>query len=41
MDILDKKIFASERTSYTLPQGIYELSDINKTVEPLLPDIVE
>ena len=41
MDILDIKYLQSERTSYTLPVGIYELSDINKTLEYLLPDIVK
>ena len=40
MDLLDKKYFPSERTGYTLPPGIYEKSYINKTLEYLLPDIV-
>ena len=38
MDILDIKFFPSERTGYTLPPGIYGKSDINKTLEHLLPD---
>ena len=32
MDVLDKKHFPSKRTGYTLPTGIYEISDINKTL---------
>ena len=40
MVLLDIKKIPSERTGYTLPPGIYEISDINRTVEYLLPDIV-
>ena len=40
MYILDIKFFPSKRTSYTLPPRIFEKSDINKTLEFLLPDIV-
>ena len=41
MDVLDIKNFPSERTGYTLPPGIYEVSDINTTLKYLLPDIVK
>ena len=41
MDILNINYFPSERTSYTLPPGIYEISNINKTLAYLLPDIVK
>ena len=41
MDILDIKYFQSERTGDTLEPGIYEINDINKTLESLLPDIVK
>ena len=41
MDVLDIKYFPSKRTGYTLPPGIYEISDINKTLQYLLPDIVK
>ena len=41
MNILDKKNFPSERTRYTLQPGTYETSDINKTLENLLFDIVK
>ena len=33
LDVLDTRFFPSERTGYTLPPGIYETSDINKTLE--------
>ena len=33
MDISDIKEFPSQGTSYILPLGIYELSDINKMLE--------
>ena len=36
-----KNNFPSERTGYTLPPGRYETSEINKTLEFLLPHIVE
>ena len=41
MDALDKKYFPSERTGYTLPPGIYEIGDFNKTPHNLLSDIVK
>ena len=41
MDIFDIKFFPSQRTSYTLPLGIYEIANINKTFECSLPDIVK
>ena len=41
MDVLDIKYFPSERTGYTLPPGIYEVSDINTTLKYLLPDSVK
>ena len=41
MDILDIKIFPSDITGYTLPSGIESLSDINKTLDYKLPDILK
>ena len=41
MDALDIKYFPSERTGYTLQPGIYEVSDINKTLEYILHDFVK
>ena len=41
MDILDKKSFPSERTGNSLPSGIYEVGDINKTLAYLLPNFVK
>ena len=41
MDVLDIKFSPSERTGYTLPPGIYEVSDINRTLKYLLPDMVK
>ena len=41
MDVLDIKHFPSERTGYTLPPGMNEISDINKTLDCLLPDILK
>ena len=41
MDVLDIKYFQSERTGYTLQSAVYEISDINKTRQYLLPDIVK
>ena len=40
-DISDIIYFPSGRTSYTLAAGIYEISDIKKTLKNLLPDIVK
>ena len=39
--IIDINCFPSKRTSYTLPLGIFEISDINKRLEHLLPDILK
>ena len=33
MDVLDIKHCPSQRIGYTLPPGIYEITDINKTPE--------
>ena len=41
MDILDIKYIPSKRTSFTVPPGIYENGDINKTLEYLLPELVK
>ena len=41
MNILDIKCFPSEKTRYTLPPGIFEISDINKSLEDLMPENVE
>ena len=41
MDVIDIKYFPSKRTGYTLPPGIYEIGDINKTLDFLLPDFVK
>ena len=41
LNILNIKNFSSERTGYSLPTGIYEIININKTLEFLLPDIVK
>ena len=41
MDLLDKKYFPSERTGCTLLPGLYELTDINKTLAYLLPYFVK
>ena len=38
MDILKVNYFPSKRTGFTLPPGLYEKSDINKTLEYDLPD---
>ena len=41
MHILDIKSFPAKRTGITLPPGIYELSNINKTLEYFLPAFVK
>ena len=41
MYVLDIKYFQSEKIGYTLPPGIYEVSVINRTLKPFLPDIVK
>ena len=38
MDTLDIKYLPSKRTGYTLPIGMYEISNINKTLELILPN---
>ena len=40
-DILDLKYFSTKPTVYSLNPGIYEVSDINKTLEHSLPDNLE
>ena len=40
-DVLDIKHFPSESRAYTLPPGIYEVSDFIRTLEYLLPDFVK
>ena len=41
VDILDIKYFPEETAGYTLPPGIYEITDNNKTLGNLLRDIVK
>ena len=41
IDISDPKYIPSRRTSYTLPIGVYELSDINLILKSLLPKDVK
>ena len=41
MDLLDIKCFPSKRRGYTLPVGVYEVSDINSMLKSLLPDILK
>ena len=41
IDILDLKHIPTKRKGYSLAPGIYEVSDINKTVEHILPDNVK
>ena len=41
MDKLDIQFFPSRITGYTLSPGIYEISDINTSVEDLSTDIVK
>ena len=41
MDVLDIEYFPSERTGFTLPVGIYEVSDIKKSLQLLLPGFVK
>ena len=37
-DILDLKHIPTKRTGYSLNPGLYEITDINKTLEHILPD---
>ena len=41
INILDIKTFPSKRTGFTSPPGIYEVSEINKTLAYELPEFVE
>ena len=41
MDISDINFFPSQRTGYTISPEKNETSDINKTLEILIPDIVK
>ena len=41
MDILDLKYIPTKRTGYSLNPGIYEVIDLNNTLEHNLPDIVK
>ena len=41
MDILGTKYFPSQKTGFTLPPGIYEISDIKKKLQFFLPDFVK
>ena len=41
MHILDVKYIPSNRTGYTLTQGFFEISNNNKTLEHILPNIVK
>ena len=41
IDILDLKYIPTKRTGYSLNPGIYEITDINKTLEYILPDNVK
>ena len=37
MDVMDIKVFPWQRTGYTLPPQIFEITDFNRTLEFLLP----
>ena len=41
VDILDVKFIAGSTKGFTLPSGIYEISDINLMLKSLLPDEVK
>ena len=41
IDILDLKCIPTKNTGYSLNPCVYEVSDINKTLEYVLPDIVK
>ena len=41
VDILDLKYVATKRTGFSLNPGLYEIADINKTREHVLPDNVK
>ena len=38
VDIMDVKNFAASSTAYTLPAGLFEISDLNMILQSLLPD---
>ena len=40
-DILDLKYIPTKRTGFSLDPGIYEVIDLNKTLENILPDNVK
>ena len=41
MEVLETKFFPSERTGYTVAPGLYEIGDINRTLENFLPNVVK
>ena len=41
IDILDVKYIAGSTIGYTLPRGVYEISDINLILKSLLPKKVK
>ena len=41
VDILDVKHIDGSTIGYTLPSGIYEMSDFNSMIEGLLPNTVK
>ena len=41
MDVLDIKHFPSKRTAYILPPGIYEITNINRSLEYLSSDFLK
>ena len=41
IDILDSKYIPTKRISYSLNPGIYEITDINRTLEHILPENVK
>ena len=41
LDVVDVNFFPTERAGYTLPPGIYEIFDIDRTLECLLSDFVK
>ena len=41
VNILDKKYFAGSTVGYTLPPGIYEISDLNLMLKSLIPNEVK
>ena len=41
IDILNLKDIPSKIRSYSIQQGLYEVSDLNKTLQKILPDNVK